>query len=110
MNERYHAENFLLSKCRHFGVCSFGRPVSPMLSLPRLRMWSSSLSLIIPTLSTLAQSGITAISTVGGNVTSGHTRDVSGEGTATAAQLNYPLDVAVDAAGNLYISDSSYDR
>ena len=46
---------------------------------------------------------IGTIITVAGDGTQGY----SGDGaTATAAQLQYPIDVAFDAAGNLYISDS----
>lgn len=49
----------------------------------------------------VAPSGI--ISTVAGNGTAGF----AGDGKqATAANLNFPSDVAVDAAGNLYILDS----
>ncbi len=43
------------------------------------------------------------ISTVAGNGTAGYSGD---GGAATSAKLNGPYDVAVDAAGNLYISDS----
>ncbi len=43
------------------------------------------------------------ITTVAGNGTPGHTGD---GGQATAAQLYYPMGVALDAAGNLYIADS----
>ncbi len=42
------------------------------------------------------------ISTVAGTGTAGDSGD---GGAATAAQLNHPLGVAVDAAGNLYIAD-----
>ncbi len=42
------------------------------------------------------------ISTVAGNGTAGYSGD---GGLATAAHLGYPEDVAVDAAGSLYISD-----
>ena len=46
------------------------------------------------------------IFTVAGNATSGY----SGDGnSATSAQLNYPEGVALDAAGNLYIADTSND-
>ena len=44
------------------------------------------------------------ISLVAGNNTAGYTGDA---GPATSAQLNEPLDVAVDAAGDLYIVDSN---
>ena len=38
-------------------------------------------------------------------------RGFSGDGgPATAARLNSPADVAVDASGNLYIADRSNDR
>ena len=48
-----------------------------------------------------------AISTVAGSGTPGF----SGDGAAaTAAQLNFPSAVAVDAAGNLYIADFSNNR
>ena len=43
------------------------------------------------------------ISTVAGTGAYGHTGD---GGLATSAQLGYPYQVAVDAAGNLYITDS----
>jgi sugar lactone lactonase YvrE len=44
------------------------------------------------------------VSTVAGNGTAGYSGD---GGSATAAQLNNPWAVAVDAAGNLYIADYS---
>ena len=43
------------------------------------------------------------ISTVAGTGTAGY----NGDGAATGAQLNYPADVAVDAAGNVYIADTN---
>lgn len=43
------------------------------------------------------------ITTVAGNGTPGYSGD---GGPATAAQLNFPFDVAVDSVGNLYIADS----
>jgi len=42
------------------------------------------------------------ITTVAGNGTVGYSGD---NGPATSAQLNWPFDVALDAAGNLYIAD-----
>jgi DNA-binding beta-propeller fold protein YncE len=47
------------------------------------------------------------ITTVAGSAVQGYGGD--GE-KATAARLRIPVDVAVDAAGNLYISDSANDR
>ncbi len=47
------------------------------------------------------------ISTVAGNGTQGYSGDGS---AATAAQLNSPWGVAVDGAGNLFISDTSNHR
>jgi trimeric autotransporter adhesin len=44
-----------------------------------------------------------AVTTVAGNGTKGYSGD---GGKATFAQLSSPIDVAVDSAGNLYISDS----
>lgn len=44
------------------------------------------------------------ITTVAGNGTPGYTGD---GGSATSAELNYPLDVKLDQSGNLFISDSS---
>jgi sugar lactone lactonase YvrE len=47
------------------------------------------------------------ITTVAGNGTSGFSGD---EGPATAAQLDQPSDAAGDAAGNVYISDTTNNR
>jgi sugar lactone lactonase YvrE len=47
------------------------------------------------------------ISTVAGNGTSGFSGD---GGPATAAQLSFPVDVAVDENGNVFIADSSNHR
>jgi len=47
------------------------------------------------------------ISTVAGNGTPGYGGD---NGPATAAQLNVPVNLAVDAAGNLYIADFTNNR
>ena len=47
-----------------------------------------------------------ALSLVAGNFTDGYSGD---GGSATNAALNGPLDVAVDATGNLYIADSGND-
>lgn len=47
------------------------------------------------------------ITTVAGNGTNGYLGD---GGAATNAELNDPFDVAVDAAGNLFIADSSNHR
>jgi uncharacterized protein YjiK len=47
------------------------------------------------------------ISTVAGNGTFGFSGD---GGAATAAELEYPYGIAVDASGNLYIADSSNNR
>jgi sugar lactone lactonase YvrE len=53
----------------------------------------------------ISASGI--ITTVAGNGTAGYMGD---GGAATAAQLNQPSDVAIDAAGNLYIADKANNR
>ena len=47
------------------------------------------------------------ITTVAGNGTSGFTGDGS---SATSAELNRPVGVAVDSAGNLYIADTGNNR
>lgn len=52
----------------------------------------------------LAPNGV--ITTVVGNGTNGYSGD---GGPATNAALNYPLGVALDAAGNLFIADSQND-
>ncbi|UWZ82300.1 chitobiase/beta-hexosaminidase C-terminal domain-containing protein [Occallatibacter riparius] len=52
-----------------------------------------------------ASTGI--ISTVAGNGTPGYVGD---GGPATAAELNYPLGIASDAVGNLFITDYYSDR
>ena len=47
------------------------------------------------------------ISTIAGNGTQGY----SGDGApATAARLNWPLGLAMDSAGNLYVGDSGNQR
>src|SRR5208282_1654899 len=51
--------------------------------------------------------GTGLITTVVGNGTAGFSGD---NGPATAAELNDPLGVAVDASGNLYIADSGNNR
>jgi trimeric autotransporter adhesin len=48
----------------------------------------------------MSSSGI--ITTVAGNVSSGYSGD---GGQATSAQLNFPMGVAVDSSGNLFIAD-----
>jgi len=47
------------------------------------------------------------ISTIAGNGTTGFSGD---GGLATAAELNFPRGVAVDASGNVYIADASNNR
>ena len=47
------------------------------------------------------------ISTVAGNGTQGFSGD---GGSATATQLNFPISVAVDSPGNLFIADSNNQR
>ncbi|HTB31110.1 MAG TPA: T9SS type A sorting domain-containing protein, partial [Bacteroidia bacterium] len=47
------------------------------------------------------------ITTVAGNLSAGY----NGDGiAATAAELNYPSDVAIDAAGNIFIADQNNSR
>ncbi len=52
-------------------------------------------------------SGVITITTVAGNGEQGFSGD---GGPATAALLNHPADVALDAAGNLYIADNGNSR
>ncbi len=52
-----------------------------------------------------ASTGI--ITTVAGNGTSGYSGD---GGAATSAELGYPISVAVDGSGNIYISDYTNQR
>ncbi len=47
------------------------------------------------------------ISTIAGNGTHGHSGD---GGPATAAELWYPMQVAVDVSGNIYISDAGNNK
>jgi len=47
------------------------------------------------------------ITTVAGNGTAGYSGD---NGVATSASLNFPLGIAVDAAGNIYIVDFDNER
>jgi hypothetical protein len=47
------------------------------------------------------------ISTVAGNGTAGYSGD---GGAATGAELNFPFGVAVDSAGNIYITDTGNNR
>ena len=62
---------------------------------------------IAPTTSHLLSSSIGDITTFAGNGTSGH----AGDGAqATDAEFDSPNDVAVDAAGNVYVSDSLNNR
>ncbi|MEN8215333.1 MAG: hypothetical protein ABFS56_02935 [Pseudomonadota bacterium] len=44
------------------------------------------------------------ITTIAGNNTPGYSGD---GGTATAAKLNYPVDVKIDKLGNIYIADAN---
>ncbi|MCB4790804.1 MAG: carboxypeptidase regulatory-like domain-containing protein [Elusimicrobia bacterium] len=54
-----------------------------------------------------SQTGTPTITTVAGNGTQGYSGD---SGIAASAQLYYPCEVAVDASGNVYISDFSNFR
>ncbi len=54
-----------------------------------------------------AVGGGTVINTVAGSGAAGYSGD---GGAATAAQLNAPINVALDSAGNLYIADSGNHR
>ena len=55
----------------------------------------------------LAQATSYVITTIAGNGTAGFTGD---GGAATSATLNTPIGLAMDASGNLYISDSANNR
>ena len=58
-------------------------------------------------MSTVYAQWLPGIYTVAGNGTAGYSGD---GGAATAAQLNYPGGVAVDASGNLYIAEVNGNR
>ena len=47
------------------------------------------------------------ITTVIGNGTQGHSGD---GGLAINAELNYPIGIAIDSSGNIYVSDNSQIR
>jgi trimeric autotransporter adhesin len=85
-----------------------GRAVSAQLNWPSAIVSISSGSLYISDCGNRRIRKITpdgVISTVAGNGTIGYSGD---GGQAVLAQLNDPRDIAVDAAGNLYIADSYY--
>lgn len=54
-----------------------------------------------------AQATSYLITTIAGNGTAGFTGD---GGAATSAEMNTPISVALDASGNLYVSDSANNR
>lgn len=87
-----------------------GPAVSAQINDPRGIMFDASGNLYIAEASNhvirkINTAGV--ISTIAGN----HTAGFSGDGgAATAAQLNTPQDIAVDAAGNMYISDNLNHR
>jgi len=56
---------------------------------------------------TITENNVMIIDTVAGNGTLGYSGD---GGPATEAQLDFPIDSAVDASGDLYICDSGNDR
>ena len=71
------------------------------------RLWAAAALLLTPVLLTAQTPPKYIITTFAGNGTAGFTGDA---GAATAAELNYPMGIAFDSAGVLYIADQLNHR